>query len=171
MSTAQADAILERRARDLARAAVISPAEAGEQIRVVSFRLAAELYCIEIAYLLETALLTELAKVPGAPSCIVGISNLRGQLFPVADLKRLFSMPDKGLTAETKIIILHASGNILGVLTDGIAGNSVQPLSGFMPLPVTLQLPGTEFIRGITSTGLMLLDGEKLLNFEKMVSK
>jgi len=168
LSDEQQEQILIQRAQELSGSSENTRPDQEETLSVVSFLLAKETYAIEIRYLLETIQLKELAKVPGVPPYIVGISNLRGTLFPVIDLKRMFNMPGKGLTAEIKIIILHAENTILGILTDGIHGNSeIHPLDA-KPLPVSLQMPGMEYIKGMTENGLILLDGEKLIYTGKM---
>jgi purine-binding chemotaxis protein CheW len=167
----QQEEILATRARVLARPETGSALQQEATIRVVCFRLASEIYAVEFTCLSETAQLTALAKIPRVPSWIVGVSNLRGELFPVVDLKLMFNMPDKGLSAETKIIILRSADKILGLLTDGITGNTGIDPKLLQPLPVSLQMPGTEYIKGITSTGLILLDGEKLLQAVNTIQK
>src|SRR5690554_1482395 len=69
----------------------------------VTFRLEDETYGINVMQVQEVLRYTEIAPVPGAPSYVLGIINLRGNVVTVIDTRLRF-----GLTAAdtTDILVL-----------------------------------------------------------------
>ena len=55
----------------------------------VRLSLAAETYAVPVEHVLEAAELAQVRPVPGARPELLGVSNLRGQILPVADLAAL----------------------------------------------------------------------------------
>ncbi len=56
--------------------------------------------------------------VPNTPLWFPGLVNLRGNLIPVFDLKRLFSLPDDG-APERKLLVMDKEDSAAGVYVDG----------------------------------------------------
>jgi len=94
---AEKRAILKKRAQVLARAPKRED-EAGECLEVVEFLLAYEQYGIESSYIREVYPLKDLTPLPCTPPFVLGIINVRGQILSVIDLKKIFDLPQKGLT-------------------------------------------------------------------------
>src|SRR2546430_625185 len=70
-----------------------SPAQgetAGVWVRV---RVAREHYALPVERVLEVAEPGDIALVPGAPSQIIGVRNLRGQIVPVISLATVLGLP------------------------------------------------------------------------------
>lgn len=142
---------------------------AGESLQVVEFDLAGERYGVELTSVREVCLLKELTPVPGTPSFILGIINLRGEIRTVIDLKRFFELPSKGITELNKIIMLHADGMELGVLADAILGVRSVPLTALQATLPTLTGVRGDYLRGVTHDRLVVLDAAKLLSSERIV--
>lgn len=159
--------VLKERAKTLARE--IQEETAREEIEIVEFSLAHERYAFETAYVREVYPLKELTPLPGTPPFILGITNVRGQIVSVVDMKKFFELPEKGLTDLNKIILLHSEKMEFGVLADVISGvrkifsDELQPA-----LPTLTGIRG-EYLKGVTPERLIVLDAEKILNDEKMV--
>lgn len=87
----------------------------------IGFHLQTGEYAIPIMRVREIINLPEITHIPQSPSYLNGITNLRGSVIPVVDLKKLMHLPateDGGL----KVIVI-ASGRItFGLLVDGITG-------------------------------------------------
>ena len=89
--------ILKERAKDLAEEP--RQEDMGEgQLELVEFILAYEKYGIESSFVREVYPLKEFTPVPCTPSFIFGITNVRGKLISVMDIKEFFGLPSKGLT-------------------------------------------------------------------------
>ena len=84
-------AILDERARRLA--APISDATiATEVLEVATFTLSGERYAIETRYVREIVALADFTPVPGGPSVLFGVVNLRGDVLAVFDLRSLLGL-------------------------------------------------------------------------------
>jgi purine-binding chemotaxis protein CheW len=160
--------ILKERARALAR--VVEPeAAAGMPIDLIEFRLASEAYAIESAFVREVHPLKDFTPLPGTPSFVLGIVNLRGQILSVVDLRSFFNLPARGLGDLNKVIVLRDDRMELGILADEVTGvraisrNSIQP-----PIP-TLTGIGAEYLLGITDGGMIILDANAILRNERIV--
>src|ERR1035437_2704679 len=76
-------------------------------VQLITFSLGAETYGLEAAFVQEIYPLKDFTPLPGVPAFILGIINVRGQIIPVIDLKKLFTLPEQGITELNKVIILH----------------------------------------------------------------
>jgi purine-binding chemotaxis protein CheW len=139
------------------------------QLAVVEFLLGGERYAVEGAWVREVHPLNELTPLPCTPSFVLGIVNVRGQIVAVFDLRALFDLPIKGLTDLNKIIILQSEALQVGILADAIVGMRSIPLDDLQPSLPTLTGIRAEFLRGVTSERLVVLDVERLLADESIV--
>ena len=55
--------------------------------QIVIFRLADEHYGVDITAVQAIIKMQPVTKMPFAPSCMVGVTNLRGKVLPVFDLR------------------------------------------------------------------------------------
>lgn len=152
---------LEARARALAR---VPRKEADEaSIEVLLFSLAAETYAVESRFVREVARFGEFALVPLAPETLIGLTNLRGEVLPVFDLRPLLGVPRNRLTDLARAIVLEREGDAFAVLADEALDVERVPRSALLP-PTSLP-PGTEqaIVLGVTAQGVIVLDGEALL--------
>lgn len=159
--------ILRQRAIALAQEPAREAAEA--QLEIVTFLLADEQYAIEANFVREVYPLTDLVPLPCTPPFVVGVINVRGQILSVIDLKRFFDIPDRGASDLNKVIILHAQGLEVGILADVIVGTRSLPPAALQPPPPTLSGVRAEYLKGITSEPLMVLDAPAILSDERLI--
>ncbi len=89
--------------------------------RWVTFRLADEIYGINVMQVQEVLRMTEIAPAPGAPGCVIGIINLRGNVVTVVDARELFGLVRNDSTDQTRIMIVEINKLIVGLLVDSVA--------------------------------------------------
>jgi len=122
-----------RASRDKTRAVLKARAEAlarenddggntGDYLEVVSFLLGQEKYGVESCYVREVCPLNELTVLPGAPSFVLGIVNMRGKVLSVIDIRKLFDLPQKGVGDLDRIIVLQHGQMEFGILSNSILG-------------------------------------------------
>ena len=155
--------ILKNRARELAREPERG-VTAEETIEVVEFDLAGERYAFPIVQVRGVSMLHDLTPVPCTPAFVPGIINLRGEIRTVIDLKRFFDLPDAGITELNKVILIRTGEMELGILADAILGVSRIPLAELQPAPPTFTAVRADYLRGITSSRLVVLDAARILS-------
>ena len=94
--------------------------------------------------------------LPLVPGYIRGIINLRGQIIPIVDIRRVLGREDR---ESDCMIILHADGSQLGILVDEVQKMVDVDISGIVPTPP--QSSGN-----LTSGMCSLEDGQTMLVFD-----
>jgi purine-binding chemotaxis protein CheW len=165
----------ERRRILQARARLLAQARSGDKelpqspLEVVEFLLASEHYGIELTYIREIHSLNEFTPLPGTPAFVLGLTNVRGQILSVIDIKKLFDLPEKGLTNLNKVIVVRTHQMELGILADAVLGVRAIALNEFQTSLPTLTGIRAEYLKRITKDPLVVLDMDKILSDEKIV--
>lgn len=157
-------AILKARAKALAREPQHQDHQVYEQLEVIEFVLAYERYALDVSYVREVHPLKEITALPGTPVFVAGIVNVRGQIVSVINLKRLFELPDKGLTDLNKVIILKDGQMEFGLLVDAMVGVHRLPLSEIQPPLPTITGARAGYVQGVTGQRVSVLDARKILS-------
>jgi purine-binding chemotaxis protein CheW len=135
----------------------------GNTIDVVTFSIGAEKYIIESSYVLEIAKLRDYTPVPGTPSFIVGVTNIRGIILALIDLRKFFTLPVRGLTDLTRIVVVGTTELEFGILAQ--RADQSYPLSQSLLLeaPDSLSAGTRKYIKGVTAEAALFLDAKVLL--------
>jgi purine-binding chemotaxis protein CheW len=136
---------------------------------IIEFVLAAESYGIESAFVMEVYPLKDYTPLPGLPPYIFGIINVRGQILPVIDLKKLFNLPEKGLGELNKVIILRDRQMEFGILADVVSGTQTIAVEDILAVPSTVSGIGEEYLKGVTKERLIVLNAKRLLSDKSIV--
>jgi purine-binding chemotaxis protein CheW len=78
----------------------------------------AEEYAVPVAHVVEVAELGDVAPVPGSPTAVLGVRNLRGQVLPVFDLATLFGLVADGRPA--RVLVAEDRGRVAGLAVDEV---------------------------------------------------
>ncbi len=142
--------------------------ELGAQLagKYMTFKLAEEVYGLEILKVREIIGLMDITRVPRSADFIRGVINLRGKVIPVADLRLKFGMEACQATEQTVIIVVQCAvgGRTLtmGILVDqvlevlSIDAASIEP-----PPQLSEGYVDSKFILGVGKAGdrvIFLLD-------------
>ena len=151
--------VLEQRARLLARVPE-EPPRAGEVLELVGFVLAGERYGIESRFVREVARLTRFTPVPGTPAFVLGVTNLRGEILALFDLRHLLGVVTEGVTDLGRIVVLGEHRREFGLLADA-ASEILWVPGASLAQPETAW--GRTYVRGVSPDGVIVLSGEALL--------
>ncbi len=95
----------------------------GPPERFVVFRLAEKSYGIAMQRVLETDRMPQVTFVPGLPSSLRGITNLRGDILPIVDLRQLLGWGETELTAGNRLIVVKSTADSqVGLIVDALGG-------------------------------------------------
>ena len=131
-----------------------------------SFDLAGEIYALPVSCVEEIQRITTLTRVPYAPAPVRGITNLRGRVLAVVDLRVRLGLPAAEITAQSRVVVVEARQRSLGLLVDA-ARQIVKLLpSRILPAPADVRTVHSDFLRGVYPREdelLILLDLERVL--------
>ena len=136
----------------------------------VTFFLDNEKYGIKVMQVQEVLRMTEIAPVPGAPHYVLGIINLRGNVVTVIDSRKRFGLPDKDADDATRIVIIEAGDQVVGILVDSVAEVVDLRASEIETAPNVGTDESSKYIQGVSSQAeelLILVDVDKLLTDEE----
>lgn len=157
---ARVQAILMERARLLAEPHRSSRA-ASCDLDLLCFRIGKARYGIEPRYLHSVGRLGELTLLPHVADHVRGLTAVRGEIVIVIDLARFHAQEVPGLIDLNHLVVLGVEAAEFGILVDEvddlekIASDGARlPADGMAPLA---------HVRGVTDTGLSVLDGAGLL--------
>jgi purine-binding chemotaxis protein CheW len=159
---------LRERARSLAQVPE-TDIDYADVLEAVEFTLSGERYALGVEHISESLPLREFTRVPGTPSFVVGIVNVRGQIISLIDLRTLLEVPDSGLSDQNRIIVLRSREMEFGILADRITGSVVLPRAALQPPPQTLSEINRDVIIGVTPDRLIVLDGARFLIDPRLV--
>lgn len=142
------------------------PAVPTEVEQLVALRLANETYGVDISKVHGIILMQQITRIPRSPDFVAGVTNLRGKVIPVVDLRKRFGLEVTEPTKETRIVIVEIADQAVGMIVDAvtevlrIAGDAIEP-----PSQIAAGV-GSEYIRGIGKLAdrlVVVLDIDKAL--------
>lgn len=163
----KARALLKERARDLARplAQVLA---AAETLEILTFSLGNERYAVESRHVQEVVRLTDYTPLPGAPDFLVGIMNLRGDILAVIDLRKFFGLAQQGISDLFRVVVLGNERAEFGILADMAHEVTKARVDDIHEPPGSVSGVGRDYIRGVTKECLIILNGDVLLQDERL---
>jgi purine-binding chemotaxis protein CheW len=162
--------ILQERAKALARPPASTEGEGFEHLLV--FPLGEERYGVPVAAVQLTAPLIEqmLARVPCTPDFIFGAVNIRGRIYSVMDIGRYFGLPPRTQPEKAHLLLVSSEESLLGgevmeiaLLIDDLPKVAAVPLNDIKPPGSETSNRFQEYVRGVTSENLVILDLERFL--------
>ncbi len=148
--------------------------EANESADFLSFRLANELYGVEINDVEEIRVWERPTPIPRSPSFVKGVINLRGMIVPVVDLRSRFNVGACEYLPTTVVIVLRSNSDdherLMGLVVDAVSDVISQGNSELYPAVGDSTV--TPYLQGLINVGeqvMSLLSTEELLNIERIL--
>ncbi|MGQ9512837.1 chemotaxis protein CheW [Thermodesulfitimonas sp.] len=141
--------------------------EEKEEVQLVSFRLGAEEYGLDIAAVQEIVHLPEsINRVPNAPEYVAGVMVLRSRVLPVVSLRTPFRLGDGELDDRARVVVVNLrsagqgqQGATVGLVVDAVAEVLRVPKTVIDPVPALLRSASEEGISGVCK----LAEGKRLV--------
>ncbi|HIP53246.1 MAG TPA: chemotaxis protein CheW [Chromatiales bacterium] len=142
-------------------------------LQLVTFRLGDENYGINVMHVQEVLRVTEIAPVPGAPSYVLGIINLRGNVVTVLDTRGRFGLQPHEVDDASRIIVIESDDQVVGILVDSVAEVVELRLSEIDTAPTVGNDENSRYIQGVATREndlLIVVDLNRLLSEEELES-
>ncbi len=147
-------------------------AEEAEVIQLIVFDLGNEEYGADINQVREIIRTGTITPIPDSPDFIRGISNIRGEVPVIIDLKSRFFLPAVKREIEDRhIIITEQDKNIFGLLVDEVTEVLRIPVTDIKPAPEIVTRIDREYVNGVITLEdrlIILLDLAKVLSAEEL---
>ena len=140
--------------------------------QLVVFELANENYGVDISSVESIIKMQEITRIPHSPSFVEGITNLRGLVLPVIDLRKRFGLEAQEASRDSRIMVV-AIGNVkVGMIVDAVSEVLRVPSESIEPPPSMTTTSKANFITGIAKLNdilVILLDLSKILTTDEQV--
>jgi purine-binding chemotaxis protein CheW len=93
---------------------------AADSRQYVTFLIGGEAFAVDMAPVQEIIRVPDTVRVPLAPGCLEGLSNLRGRVLPIISLRRVFGFDDREHDDSTRAVVIDL-GQPLGFVVDRVA--------------------------------------------------
>ena len=143
----------------------------GNGIQLITFTLQGESYGIDILKVRELISYSTPTVIPNVPECIKGVTNLRGVVVPVVDLRIKFGMPLKEYDKYTVIVVVKVGEKLIGIIVDTVSDVVFLSEDQIQPTPEFSADINTKFIEGmgqIKDDLVILLDIDCVLSEEEL---
>lgn len=134
--------------------------------KYLTFYMDSQRYGLEIQYVLEIIGVQSVTKVPKVPSFIVGVTNLRGKVIPIIDLRIRFGKMEKPYDSDTCVIVVEIDEVVMGLIVDGVDEVVEIPESALSEPPRVEWDYSSNFLKGISRMNgqfSLILDCHKIL--------
>ncbi len=138
--------------------------------QLVVFDLVNGHYGVDIDAVESIIKLPPIAPVPRAPAFVKGVTNLRGAVLPVIDLRERFGLPAGEASTDTRIVVVEMNGRNVGMVVDAVTEVLRVPQENIEPPPSIVITPDSTFITGIAKVDerlIILLELTQVLNTEE----
>ncbi len=137
----------------------------------LAFKLGGEEYGIDILRVQEIRSYEMPTRMANTPAFILGVTNLRGVIVPIIDMRLKFNLSQANYDDFTVVIVLNIGRKVVGIVVDGVSDvitltpEQLHPVPGFSSAIDNDHLLA---IGSVQSRMLILLDIEKLMSSPDM---
>ena len=110
-------------------------------------------------------------RIANVPPFIKGVTNLRGIIVPIVDLRIKFNLGRVEYNEQTVVIILNLDRRVVGIVVDGVSDVLMLNSGQIRPAPEFGATLSTEYLTGLGTVDermLILVDIERLMTSDEM---
>ncbi len=131
----------------------------------ITFTIDAEEYGTPILTVQEIRGWMKTTPLPNMPPFVKGVTNLRGNIVPVFDLRARFSGQMTQVSDRHVVIMAQMGERTIGLLVDAISDILTVDASQIQPPPVGDLMIDVQYLDGLVATGERMVT---LVNIEKL---
>jgi purine-binding chemotaxis protein CheW len=135
--------------------------------QIVVLDLGGEAYGVEIGRVEEIIRMQAITRIPNGPAFIEGVTNLRGRVIPVLDLRKRFGLPATEATRRSRIVVGELGEHTVGLVVDGVSEVLLVGSDAVEPPSTLVTSADSAFLRGVAKLEerlILLLDLSRILS-------
>ncbi len=127
----------------------MTPGADRTRCQYATFIVGAQYLGVEVLGVQEVLRDQRLTKVPLAPDSVAGLINLRGQIVPAIEMRRLMQLEPRDPDATTFSVVVRTEHGAVSLQVDGIGDVIELGADSFEPPPQNLNPELRTFLRGV----------------------
>ncbi len=92
------------------------------RVRACLVVLGGEQFAVDVGSLREVMVVDRLTAVPGAPSFVRGVANLRGEVLAILDVAPALGLPPSRIGPRGKALVIEPATSQVAIATDAVLG-------------------------------------------------
>lgn len=129
-------------------------------------RVGSGTFALPIDQIQEVLRVDRITRVPHAPHPVRGVTNLRGHVLPVVDLRVRLGLDAVEIGSAHRIVVVRSKGRLIGLLVDGVAEVATLDRLKIEEPPADVLTERSYHIIGVVQRGdvlVILLDADSVL--------
>ncbi len=135
--------------------------------QIVVFELGSEYFAVDIAKVESIIKMQAITQLPHTPAFVEGVTNLRGKVLPVIDLRKRFALDSHEADRNSRIIVVCVEQIEVGMVVDAVSEVLTIPEQAVEVAPGITTTIDLSFISGIAKLDerlVILLDLTRVLS-------
>jgi purine-binding chemotaxis protein CheW len=133
----------------------------------VTCRVDRELYALPVRQVQEILRVAALTRVPHAPFPVRGVTNLRGYVLPVVDLRLRLGLPAAEDGPLARVMVVQTRGRLIGLLVDAVEQVAQIDRLAVEPPPEDVMTTQSYYLLGVYHLSeqelVILLDADRVM--------
>ena len=137
----------------------------------VGFSIDRQEFAFAIGGIQEIIVLNDVTPIPQVEDYVEGVTNLRGDIIPVVNLRLLFGMPALGNSSQSRVIVVNTGEKTVGCRVDAVSQVLSIPDAAVEPAPELITGDANRYVQGLAKLEnriIILLNSDELLNPENL---
>lgn len=106
-------------------------------VQLIGFVVGTEEFAVPILNVKEIIKPIDFTRVPGTPNYVMGVFNLRGNVYPLINLRMKFGIPQTKQDKDTRYLVVNHNDDIAGFVIDKLTEAIRIDESQIDPIPDT----------------------------------
>ena len=127
-------------------------------VQLCLFTLDERRYAMTLSCVERVVFVVDITPLPKAPSVVLGVINVKGDIVPVYDPRRRFRLPEREINLTDQLMIARTSRQTVALLVDSVDG-VIEVVEEEIAAAREI-IPEVQYVRGVVK----LLDGLVLIH-------
>ncbi len=140
----------------------------------VTFTLDGESFGLPVSHVQEILRVDAITRVPHAPEMVRGVTNMRGRVLPVVDLRVRLRLGEGPISAHSRILVVSSQGRLMGLLVDAVQQVVRLDRLKIQPPPPDVMTAQSDYILGVyhfQKSLAILLDVDRTLTIHDSIQQ
>jgi purine-binding chemotaxis protein CheW len=139
--------------------------------QIVVFEVGMEQFGVGISSVESIIKIQPITKLPHTQDFVEGVTNLRGKVLPILNLRKRFGLAAREMDKNSRIIVVSLDQTEVGLIVDEVSEVLTVPEGAVEPAPALTISVDSNFITGIAKLDrrlIILLDLRKVLSAQEV---